>query len=386
MSLTDRDKIEIFQKIVQFNSENANEAAIAKYIGSLFAKFPNVTTRYISADTGRDSVVITIKGKNPSNKVLAFSGHEDTVSAGDRSAWQYDPFAAEIHEGVLYGRGADDMKGGLSALVSAALDLATDGSDFAGSLKLIGTVGEETSEIGAKQVTESGSLNDVSALILGEPRKDFQIGYTNKGVIDYQVYATGRSAHSSLPEKGVNAINGLRKVMDAFDAYFASLTQKNSILGSFTNAFTILQGGKQLNQIPDQAVLGGNMRTIPETPNDEIIAKLNEIIDDLNEKQAVQLSLKVVFPELPLPVQPVTEFTKLAQAKIKEVTGKSGDLVAGTGTNEASEFIKGSAKFPILIFGPESDECAHAVNEHLAVNIYLQAVEIYTRIAKSYLV
>ncbi|WP_144441997.1 M20/M25/M40 family metallo-hydrolase, partial [Oenococcus oeni] len=223
---------------------------------------------------------------------------------------KYNPFSAEIHDGILYERGADDMKGGLSALVSAALDVVTDGSDFAGTLKLIATVGEETSEIGATQVTQSGALDDVTAMILGEPRKNFEIGYTNKGVIDYRVYSSGKSAHSSVPEKGINAINALRKVMDRFDEYFDTLTEKNEVLGYFTNAFTLIKGGEQLNQIPDKAELGGNMRTIPETPNDQVISKLESIIAELNESEEAELKLEIVFPELPLPVQPVSDFTK----------------------------------------------------------------------------
>lgn len=386
MGLTENKKVEIFQKIVQFDTENSNEASVAEYIGSLFEKFENVKIDYIEAEENRKSVVVTINGKNKGDKVLAFSGHEDTVSAGDSSSWKYNPFSAEIHDGILYGRGADDMKGGLSALVSAALDVVTDGSDFAGTLKLIATVGEETSEIGATQVTQSGALDDVTAMILGEPRKNFEIGYTNKGVIDYRVYSSGKSAHSSVPEKGINAINALRKVMDRFDEYFDTLTEKNEVLGYFTNAFTLIKGGEQLNQIPDKAELGGNMRTIPETPNDQVISKLESIIAELNEIEEAELKLEIVFPELPLPVQPVSDFTKLAQAKIKEVSGFNGDLVAGTGTNEASEFIKGESEFPILIFGPESDDCAHAVNEHLKVETYLQAAKIYTEIIKSYLV
>ncbi|EHN59540.1 ArgE/DapE family deacylase [Oenococcus kitaharae] len=385
MVLADSKKIEIFQKIVQFETDNKNEAAVAAYISDLFSGYDNVQSRFIEADTGRKSLVLTIKGKKPGNKVLAFSGHEDTVSAGDLSTWKHDPFKAEIQDNILYGRGADDMKGGLSALTSAALAIVRAGSNFSGSLKLIGTVGEETSEIGAKQVTQSGALDDVTALILGEPRKEFQIGYTNKGVIDYRVFATGKSAHSSRPENGINAINALRQVMDRFDTYFKSLTQKNEILGSFTNAFTTIEGGKQLNQIPDSAVLGGNMRTIPEVSNDEIIQSLEQIIDQLNQSSVAKLKLEIVFPELPLPVQKVSDFTRLAQKAIQEISGFPGSLVAGSGANEASEYIKGTAKFPILIFGPESDDCAHAVDEHLDLKVYLQAAAIYEKIAIEYL-
>ncbi|WP_439426156.1 ArgE/DapE family deacylase [Oenococcus alcoholitolerans] len=390
INLSEQEKVKILQKFIQIPTENENEAKLSDYIASLFKGFNNVRTDFIEAAPNRKSVVITIKGtrsneKAGKEKVLVLSGHEDTVAAGDHKKWDHQPFSGDIENGFLYGRGATDMKSGLAAMTCAVLSLAKDNFDFCGSIKLIGTVGEESSEIGAKQVTENGYIDDAAALIIGEPRKDFKIGYTNKGVIDYQVSAVGKSSHSSRPELGVNAIDAIRKAMDNFEKYFSELRKKrNEVLGSFTNAFTMISGGDQVNQIPAAASFSGNMRTIPETPNDLVIAHLSSIIEEMNKDYPFDLELKILFPELPLPVQPVSSFTELAQAAIKKVTGKNGDLVAGTGANEASEYIKSGKKFPILILGPEYEENAHQVNERIPVDIYLQAEKIYEEIIQRF--
>lgn len=375
------DHIKLFSDIIQIQTVNDHEAELANYLSSYFDGTPAEVTKVTFAP-GRDSLVVKLGELQNPDKVLVFSGHGDTVDFGDLSKWTYAPLSAHIEGDTIFGRGANDMKGGLAALFSAALELVAEDFDFGqNQLKLFMTVGEESGEYGAHQLVEAGFLDDVTALILGEPRTNFEIGYTNKGVIDYKVTVTGKSAHSSRPDLGDNALEKALVIIQDIQTYFAKYeTVENPILGKLTNVISVIKSGTQVNQVPDLAYFMGNTRTIPETPNQQIFADLQALVD-----QYENATLEIIYPAEPLPVQPISEFTKLAQAKIQAISGQPGDLIAGSGANEGSEFIQANAKFPILIFGPSAFDNSHAVNESNSLEIYEQAVDIYKQIAIEYL-
>lgn len=147
-------QIDILSNLIAIQSVNNHEDQVADYISSLFEPYKSqgVKIERVTYAPHRDSLIVTI-GKG--EKVLGFSGHEDVVDAGDRQAWNSDPFKATIKDGKLYGRGATDMKSGLAALIVAMIDMLESDS-VPGKIKLFATVGEETGEYGAAQLTKEG--------------------------------------------------------------------------------------------------------------------------------------------------------------------------------------------------------------------------------------
>ena len=147
-------QIDILAKLISIKSVNDNESEVADYIESLFAPYQDqgVQIDRVQYAPGRDNLVVTI---GSGDQILGFSGHEDVVSAGDESDWQTDPFQATIKDGNLYGRGASDMKSGLAALIISMLEMLEDNS-VPGKIRLLCTVGEETGEYGAAQLTKEG--------------------------------------------------------------------------------------------------------------------------------------------------------------------------------------------------------------------------------------
>ncbi len=206
--MQDTQKIAILKKLITFASVNDNEAAVAAYIKSLFAGLPHVTCETVAYAPRRDNLVITIGNTGP---LLGFSGHMDVVAPGKESDWSTPPpFQPVIKTGRLYGRGAADMKSGLAALVVALLELAEDSTQLNGRIRLLATVGEETGEYGAAQLTAAGYADHLAGLLIAEPTDNMQeIVYTARGVIDYRVTSNGKAAHSARPEDGVNAIDNL---------------------------------------------------------------------------------------------------------------------------------------------------------------------------------
>ncbi len=164
---------------------------------------------------GYGNVLGKIAGKRPGKKVL-FDGHIDTVPVGKESDWTYPPFAAEIHDGKVYGRGATDMKGAVAAFLCAAADYAEDtGRDFAGEIWVAGVVHEECFEgIAARSVSARVKPDYV---VIGEASEcNLKIGQRGRGEVVVETF--GVPAHSANPEKGVNAVYAMCEVVSAIRA------------------------------------------------------------------------------------------------------------------------------------------------------------------------
>ena len=147
---------------------------------------------------------IARSGGSPDKRPLCFTGHVDTVPLG-AAPWTVDPFAGEISDGKLYGRGTTDMKSGVAAFVVAALEL---GATLAGGpgVVLVITAGEETGCEGAYYLARSENmLGEAGAIVVAEPTSN-QPWIGHKGAIWLKARTTGVTAHGSMPEEGVNAV------------------------------------------------------------------------------------------------------------------------------------------------------------------------------------
>ncbi|MDF7668799.1 ArgE/DapE family deacylase [Lactobacillus sp. ESL0703] len=373
--MEDKKALKILSDLISIESANDHETAVADYLVKLFKDYPVKITRVTYAED-RDNLVIDMGTQGP---LLGFSGHEDVVSAGSLDNWQTPPFTATIKDGNLYGRGASDMKSGLAAMVVSMLDLLESGQELPGRIRLLASVGEETGEYGAAQLTKEGYADDLDGLIIGEA-SNCDIVVTHKGVIDYYVTAKGVTVHSSTPEKGKNAIMPLVAFAQKTQAKMDSHDQVDPVLGPLTHVISQIQGGSQINSVPDSAWLSGNIRTTPLYPNDQIYKELEEIVAELNQ-QGAELTIRYSFPEVPLPNQKHTKLAKLTQAVIKETMTYGGDFVADTGATDASEYIRAAGDFPIVIMGPAPGDVAHEPNEYTPVSNYLAGCKLYQDLA-----
>lgn len=157
------------------------------------------------------NIIGHIKGKRPGKSIL-LDGHMDTVPVTDRSKWTKDPFGAEIENGKIYGRGASDMKGALSAMVCAAAYFAEDcKKDFAGDIYVAGIVHEECFEGVASRLVSGRVKPDY--VVIGEASQ-CNLKRGQRGRAEIVVETFGKAAHSSNPENGVNAVYNMMKVIE----------------------------------------------------------------------------------------------------------------------------------------------------------------------------
>jgi putative selenium metabolism hydrolase len=181
---------------------------------------------------------------------LLFNGHMDIVNVGDLDRWQYPPYAAVIEDGVLYGRGACDMKGGLAAMVYSVKTLLDAGAELAGDLYVVGVVQEEPCEGLAMRVLveEEGIRPDF--VVLGEP-SNLQVRLGHRGRVEMQVEVRGTAAHAASPELGNNAIHNAARLIFGIEL-LASRLATDPFLGQGSLAVTGIESqAASRNAVPD---------------------------------------------------------------------------------------------------------------------------------------
>lgn len=381
--MDETEKIAVLQKLIQIKSVNGNEAAVARYIASLFEPFQQLAkVEFVTYSPGRDNLVITIGDSN--GKQLGLSGHEDVVDPGELSTWHHDPFAGEIANGNVYGRGASDMKSGLAAIVIAMLELLADGTPLNGSIRLLATVGEETGEYGAAQLTKAGYADQLAALVIAEPTGLDKIAYTARGVIDYHVDSVGKSVHSAQSAKGINAIDNLIVFYNEITEIMKQFNKIDPVLGGLLHNVDLISGGEQINTIPGEARLSANVRTIPAYPNQMIYDTLERLVHRLNDRAGFQLKLSYSYPEEAVPGRSDAPLVKLAQKIGHRVIGNRVIPVGAGGASDASEFLRAKSRFSAIVYGPGTNT-SHEADEYIEIEQFLQATVLYRNLALAFL-
>ncbi len=375
-----QEKIQILKDIVGIDSTNGNEEAVADYLAKVLERH-NIPSQKLMFAEKRANLISQIG--DPNGRVLGFSGHMDVVDAGNLADWDTPPFEGTERDGNLYGRGATDMKSGLAALIIAMIELEEENISLDGEIKLLATVGEEVGELGAKQLTEEGYADNLDGLIIGEP-SGHNIVYAHKGSMNYTITSFGKNAHSSMPELGINAIDNLRLCYNALESYVQTIQKENTILGKFIHNVTIIEGGNQVNSIPEKAYMQGNIRTIPEVNNEEVKQRFAEILEQLNAQEQVHLELTWDYDKQPVFSEADSKLVKIAQNVAKELIGEEMPLLGVSGTTDAAEFTKSKKEFSTIIFGPGNDT-PHQVNEYVSIANYLEMIDVYKQIAIRFL-
>ncbi|MBL1227099.1 ArgE/DapE family deacylase [Enterococcus sp. BWR-S5] len=397
------DAVKVLQDVVKINSVNGNEEEVAFYLEKLFTEY-GIKSKLIKYDEGRMNLIAEIG--NGSGPVLGFDGHQDTVSIGDESKWTYPPLGAVIADRRMYGRGTTDMKSGLVAIVIAMIQLEESDIEINGTVRLYATVGEEKGELGAGQIADLGLVDDLEALVVCEPTgADYKtlklnqeilnqnitpyngekrlIFIGHKGSINYEVQSEGIAAHSSMPQLGINAITPLIQFYEKQQAYFDSLKLEDELLGLTTPVVTLINGGEQINTVPANASLGVKIRTIPQIGNQEIINKIQHIVDECNKEKNTKLTLKVSENVLPVKSKKSAKIVKVCQEVVEKELNQKVPIVGISGGTDASQFIRVKPDLNVVVCGP-GNSTAHQIDEYVEVNNFLEFITIYENLIKKY--
>ena len=371
--------IKFLSNLVNINTANDNENELAQLIADQLAQH-SISSKLVSYSKNRSSLIAEI---GQGETVIGLTGHLDTVLPGDPTKWQYVPYKATIVDNLLYGRGAADMKSGVAALVFAFIELAKEADSLTGRVRLMLTVGEENGAQGAHQLTQLHYADDLTALIVAEPT-DAHIIYAHNGSLNYTVTAEGKQVHSSMPEIGINAIDGLVEFYNHEKTIFTD-SPIHETLGATVHSITIIESGKQINNIPGEGFLRGNIRPIPNFNNDAVILKLTELIDTLNKKQNTNLALSIDNSFWPIASDPNGLLANAAKSAYEDNFKQTPTLGVIHGATDASEFIKCNNNFETIVMGPGPWDKAHMVDEYVEIDQVITMIKTYSDLVKNYL-
>lgn len=379
----EKEKLKILADAIKIRTENDNEAKLAKYFQELLKK-NGIESKLVHYNPQRASLVCDLDGSKGSGKMLVVSGHLDVVTAGDESEWTYPPFGGEIHDGKMYGRGTTDMKAGLCALIIAMIELKEEGANFKGKIRLAATVGEEVGMYGSKQLVEEGYIDGADGFLIAEPSSSNRIINAHKGSLQYEIIATGKPAHSSMPEIGIDSIQLMVDYINETNKRFAKAFNEaeNKQLGKTLNVNTVIDGGTQINSVAGKTILKANARCVPEVNNDKVVEIIEEVISDLNSKNQGKLELNILQNN----PNAVSEKDNDLVKAILNSLDKNIPVEALAGATDASNFGRISDKYDLAIFGPGEASVAHIIDEFVEVDDYLKFIDVYKNTIKNYLV
>ena len=335
---------------------------------------------------GRPNVIATIDGGGGPGPVLAFEGHTDVVTEGDRAEWSVDPYAAEVRGGRVYGRGAADMKAGLAAMIYAVAAIQAAGP-FPGRIMVCALADEEGMMLGAKHACSTGALADVDGVIVCEPEAG-EICAVAKGALRVRIDVTGKMAHGAMPQHGRNPVPALGRILGAIASLEATLQRElgsHEHLGTVYLTPTVLTAGTpvQLNVIPRTASAYLDVRTIPGAAHGDIVARVR----DLAARACPQGITPVVTvledrPPVDTPVEhPVVACLAAAH---EEVTGSPARYGGVPGTTDGTILAR-DAGLATVVYGPGDKWIAHQADEFVEISDVATCARVYASAALRFL-
>lgn len=321
--------------------------------------------------------------KGTEGPVFCFAGHTDVVPTGSLDAWHSDPFAPEIRDGKLYGRGSADMKTALAAMVVASERFVAKHPDHKGSIAFLITSDEEGPSInGTVKVVETLEARNekMDWCLVGEPSSTHRLGDIVKngrrGSLNAVLTVKGKQGHVAYPHLAINPIHTASKVLaelcetvwDNGNEYFPATSFQVSNIQAGTGA---------TNVVPGTMTVTFNFRYSTEVTAEQLKARVLEILDRHQLNYDIQWTLS----GLPF-LTPVGELVNAAKNAIRNVTGVETELSTSGGTSDGRFIAPTGAQ--VLELGV-LNATIHQINEHVNIDDLEPLAEIYEQILEGLL-
>jgi len=374
----DREYLEkTLQEMVKINSVNPGLAAdgpgereMAHYLGDRMRELGMDVSLYEIAPKYWNAVGL-LKGAGQ-GKTLMLTGHMDTVGIGGMT----DAFSAEIRDGKLYGRGSLDMKAGLAAILAAVKALRKAGIRPAGDVYVAGAADEEYLSKGSEQLAAAYHADGV---VVAEST-GLGIVRAHKGFIWFEVTTTGRAAHGSDYENGVDAILAMGRFLAELEQL---ITKQQSLppaplLGPPSLHASLIKGGTELSTYPPSCSVTLEWRTIPGQTEDQLRGKLQGIIDRLHaQDERFAAEVKTLFTRHPFEVAEDAPVVQCVREQAQKVLGQAPDFYGMGGWADTSLFER--AGMQALMFGADGSG-AHADVEYVGLDSVYQTAQIFAEV------
>jgi acetylornithine deacetylase len=324
----------------------------------------------------RANVVGVIEGQQ-AGRTLMLCGHMDTVGVTGMDS----PFDPVQKDGRIFGRGSQDMKGGLAAMMSAILHLARTGALSAGRVILAAVIDEEYASSGADALVKQWKAD---AAVVGEPT-DMKIAVGHKGFEWVEITTEGIAAHGSRPADGRDAIMRMGRVLSRLEQLDRELQSRNPhpIHGTASLHASLIDGGHELSTYPDRCTLKMERRTIHGEPNHCGLEEAKRVIEALHsEDHEFKASAKPLFSRPPY-LTPFAAGNELAKRIATNITRGGGQPVTGGMSFWTDAAILGASGIPSVVFGP-GGAGLHSVSEYVVAEDVLTCRDALIELAKDF--
>ncbi len=367
--------LETLADLVRINSINTayedgtSEAGVVAYLREFF-RGRGIETWEQEVFPGRPNLIARLPGRNPQRRII-LEAHTDTVSV---KGMTIPPFEPTVAGGRLYGRGSCDTKAGLAGMMHALAALKADGVTPPCEVWLAAVVDEEFSFRGVVRLC-AGLTGD--AAIVAEPT-ELRLVIASKGVLRWRIHVHGRSAHSSKPHLGINAIDHMARLILALEAEHRQLAQHpHPFLGAATGNVGIIKGGVQVNFVPDSCVIEIDRRLLPGERVDAVLARYQRLLDELKARHpgfAATMESPPLLIDEALETAADSPPVHLAGQVLREL-GLNGAPAGVPFGSDASKLSRQG--LPSVVFGPGSIDRAHAAVEYVETDQVMHAFEFY---------
>lgn len=370
--------LKLLKQLVAIDSVNpslvpgaAGEAAIARALAEGLRE-AGLRVDIQDVAQGRPNVIGTLTGRAP-GRSLMFCGHIDTVGVAGMTR----PFDPVERAGRVYGRGSQDMKSGIAAMIGAAQTIATSGGLDAGSIVIACVVDEEHASIGAEALVTRFRAD---AAVVTEPT-DLAVAVAHKGFEWVEVETEGRAAHGSRPREGRDAILRMGRVLHELEALDRSLQsgRAHALLGTASLHASLIEGGRELSSYPDRCSLQVERRTIPGEPAGSAGRELEEILARLRaEDPEFKAASRVTFYRTPYEIDAKHELPSMLVASAGK-TGVSPSVIGMSFWTDAA--ILGDAGIPSVLFGP-TGAGLHSLEEWVEIDSVMKCRDALIDLAR----
>ena len=368
--------ISLLRQLVSIDSVNPSlvegargEGAIADAVAQHMRRI-GLSVEVQEVAPGRPNVIGVLDGRAP-GRSLMFCGHLDTVGTEGMS----DPFSPYERAGRLYGRGSQDMKGGVAAMIDAARAVAAGGL-ARGRLIVAAVVDEEYASIGADAVASAWSAN---AAVVTEPT-DLCIGVGHKGFAWLEVETRGRAAHGSRPKDGRDAIMRMGRVLGRLEALDRALQARppHPIMATGSLHASIISGGREWSSYPDRCHLQVERRTVAGEDGEHALREVQQILDALTaEDPEFDASVRLIFSRPPYEVAAGHELPVML-GRSAAAQSVDASIVGMSFWTDAA--VLAGAGIPSVLFGP-GGAGLHSTEEYVNVADVIACRDTLARLA-----
>ncbi|SKC69873.1 YgeY family selenium metabolism-linked hydrolase [Maledivibacter halophilus] len=381
--------IDLCQNLIKRPSVSGQENKVAEYIKKIFKEF-KFDDFFVDS---YGNIIGHIRGKGE-GKAILFDGHLDHVPVSDEEKWKFPPFGGEISKGRIYGRGASDMKGQVSAMIAAAAYFAEDTNrEFDGDIYIAGVVHEELFEgIASRKISDAVNPDYV---VIGEASElNLKIGQRGRAEIVIEVF--GKPAHSANPEKGVNSVYKMSNIIQKIQEFNPNFQEG---LGEGILVLTDIKSSPYpgASVVPEYCKATFDRRLLMGETKESVLKSIKEVLDEMM-KADPQLDAKVSYAmgsEICYTGETITgerffpgwlfseddEFVKAAYKGLKEV-GLDPKITHYSFCTNGSHYA-GENKIKTIGFGPSQENLAHTIDEYIEIEQLYKGAKGYYGILKS---